>query len=333
MKALVNFLKKSVDGGKILLLCHHNADLDAVGSAIALSEVFKEKFPKAQVKIGVAESVSKAGSKLLAELGHEAAINPNPTDFDIIITLDISTPSQVSPIQLPLDKPIVVIDHHYSNQKLEQFTKYSLTDEKAAATGELVYRLLTELKAKITEKIGSALIASIITDSAHLRTASPITFRIIAEILEKTKINFHSVLALLEEPLDLSKKIAHLKAAQRLKIHRINDWVVVTSTVSSHEASASRGLLQLGADVTLVAATKEDQVRISGRARPEIIQKTGFHLARDVMIKIGETIGGTGGGHNAAAAANGPLVEKTENALKEAVKLIREYLRIHPTKA
>ncbi|MFW9932966.1 MAG: DHH family phosphoesterase, partial [Candidatus Thorarchaeota archaeon] len=124
---------------------------------------------------------------------------------------------------------------------------------------------------------------------------------------------------------DRSERIARLKAASRLLVHTIGDWVIVTAKIGAYEASACRGLIDLGADVAIVGGKPaKDVVRISARSTNEFYQETGINLGTDIMEPLGELIDGKGGGHPNAAGANGTRNRK--KALLQSVELIRKIL-------
>ena len=84
-------------------------------------------------------------------------------------------------------------------------------------------------------------------------------------------------------------------------------------------------MIQLGADVSFVGAAKRGEVRISARAKSEIVNK-GLHLGRDIMPKISELIGGDAGGHAAAAGANGIHDEKIDEAINICVEQVKQFI-------
>ncbi|MBI5253478.1 MAG: hypothetical protein HY930_03660 [Euryarchaeota archaeon] len=181
------------------------------------------------------------------------------------------------------------------------------------------------MKLKISGRIGFALLIGILADSAHLKFATKKTIKMVSEILEKTNADYERALSLLEVSEDFSKKIAHLKAAQRMELYRVMDFVLVTSEVSSFGASAARALALLGADCAFVGSVKKNEVQISARASSNFIKKTGINLGRDIMPKIGEFINGGGGGHTGAAGAKG-RGNSISRALSECIRLVQEFL-------
>ncbi len=115
---------------------------------------------------------------------------------------------------------------------------------------------------------------------------------------------------------DISKKIAILKAHQRMKLYSFSEFIIATSNVSSCEALAAKTILSTGADVAFVGADNGSEVRISGRAKKAVIDR-GINLAK-IMSQVAPIIGGEGGGHKGAAGANGKT--NMEEGLKKCVE-------------
>jgi nanoRNase/pAp phosphatase (c-di-AMP/oligoRNAs hydrolase) len=98
------------------------------------------------------------------------------------------------------------------------------------------------------------------------------------------------------------ERIARLKAAQRIRLERVEGWLVAFSEIGSYHASAARALLNLGAHIAAVGRLKNDEIALTFRSSREFFETTGFHLATDLAMPLGEEMGGTGGGHPTAAA-------------------------------
>src|SRR3972149_3758652 len=124
--------------------------------------------------------------------------------------------------------------------------------------------------------------------------------------------------------MDSSERTARIKACRRAKLVKINDWIIAFSHVSAYQASAARALVDLGAHVAAVAGKRDDGVEVSFRCTREFNMDTGIHLGRDIANPLGELLKGMGGGHAAAAGANG--IGSVEKALKQCMQLFTEQL-------
>jgi phosphoesterase RecJ-like protein len=118
--------------------------------------------------------------------------------------------------------------------------------------------------------------------------------------------------------------MARLKAANRVKLLRINDWLIALSHVSAYQASACRAIIALGAHVAVVAGQKQNEIQVSFRASREFCEETGLHIGRDLAKPLGDFLGGMGGGHSVSAGANG--VGDLDACLKFCERLLEKSL-------
>ncbi|MBI5355788.1 MAG: hypothetical protein HZB68_05025 [Candidatus Aenigmarchaeota archaeon] len=162
----------------------------------------------------------------------------------------------------------------------------------------------------------------ILAETAYFRYGNKKTFELFAKLLES--VDYAKVQSTISSPIDQSERIARLKAAGRARIYKAGDSLVAVSEVGSFEASACRGLMSLGADIAIASCIKENEIRISSRGSNEIGKR--IDLAKDVFSKIGDIVGGSGGGHPLAGSANGKNPGKQYEAMKKMLELIGEKL-------
>jgi len=320
MEQLANFLKQ-YSGKRVLLIAHHNADPDAVGSAYALSEALKQL--GCEVTMGAAESISKLSKKVMGILGGEVLLSPE-LNTDLLILLDTSTPGQLSSYAdavMSSTIPRVVIDHH-AVQGESISSDQKLVDENAKSTTELIHRLLPLLNVKVSRNMALAVILGMVTDTAHFRFASKETFEIVTSLMKEHDIEPSEVMEILTIIPDISERIAVLKGAQRLSMNRVSDYLIVTSVVGTFEAATARALLRSGADVAIVAAHKDNEVRISMRSKSIFFKDTGINLGIDLAPELAKVIDGSGSGHPTAAGVNGKNTDNINKAFDKAVEII-----------
>lgn len=315
---------------RILIISHSNPDLDAICSSIALKEAIRLLHPSSVVVLGTPVKFSTYIYNILREFSEKLAVKP-AMDVDAVILVDTSTLQQVAPLDSEIKKykkKKAVIDHHTPHKSTEKIADIYIVDDTASSTSELLYGLIRGAGLKINSKIGEALLLGILSDSSRLRFASPDTIKIVSEILDAPGVDYRRVQSLLEVPEDISRKIAHLKSASRMKLHRVGDFLVVTTEVGSFNSSVAKALITLGADCAFVGTKKKDEVQISARADEKFIRKTGLNLGRDIMREVGQSIDGEGGGHAGAAGAMGKSTNLSET-LKYCVRLVKEFLGAH----
>jgi len=323
----ITSLIDKVDAKLAVLLCHHNADPDAICAAFAFSQLLKHLRPKLSVEIAAAQGVSRLSKFLLKSLPVELTEHPQIEKADFIVLLDTNTVQQLDQWNERVraaNSPLVVVDHHASHPETERLATLSITDEEASSTCEIVYRFFREAEVKPTEVEAKVLFLGIAFDTRHFVLASSSTLKTVADLIE-AGVNAEETLPLLALPIHLSERIARLKAGKRIKLMKMNGWLVAFSHVSAYQASAARALISLGAHVAVVAGQRKDRVQVSLRACNEFYEKTGVHLGRDVANPLGEYLRGMGGGHSISAGANG--VGTVDSSLKRCVRLLREGLK------
>lgn len=284
-------------------LCHQNADPDATCSAFALQSLVTTLIPKIFTVIVCPEGISAATKQLLENLGITPPLAELPAETDLAILIDTNTLEQLGTTgeQLKLSgTSIIVVDHHHPHPDTAKIASQLLVDESAAAAAEIIYKLYHAAKTDIGSVEARALLAAIFVETKHFLLARDSTFTIAAGLVRAGADPRH-LSELLSPSINRSERIARLKAAQRSQVTLMGNWIVATSELSSYQSSAARGLLSLGAHVALVAGGHGEKTRVNMRANEAFYEKTGVHLARDIAIPIGKSLGGTGGGHATAA--------------------------------
>ena len=315
---------------RALILCHHNADPDAVCSAIALVELLQALRPGLEVRCYAAQGVSKVSKRVLEHLGFEFSEEADPAWADVLLMVDTNNTEQLEELKEAVEAraaevPLVVIDHHARHPSTERLAALSIVDENASSTCEIVARLYRELGVELSPRAAKALFLGIAYDTRHLVFASADTFLAIAELV-KAGARPRELFPLLSAEMDYSERVARLKACARTRVYRFGDWLVATSYVSAFQASVARALLSMGAHLAVVAGEREGRLRVSMRATSDFSAKTGVHLGRDLARPLGEHIKGMGGGHALSAGANGE--GEVEEALAFCLKLLERLLGV-----
>jgi len=317
-----------VKAKRVLLLCHQNADPDALCSAFALSKILSRIRQGIETEIASPEGVSKLSKILVEKLPIKVKKEkPSFKEADVIFILDTNTIKQLGEWSEEVrvaEAPIVVIDHHASHPETEKMATICISEENSSSTCEIIFKFYKELGLKPTQLEAKALFLGIAFDTKHFIVANSETFKTLGDLVD-TGINAQEVLSMLSLPMDFSERIARLKAGQRAKLMRINKWIIVFSHVRSFQASAARALIDLGAHVAIVVGQKNDEVQISLRANQEFYKKTNFHLGRDLARPLGEYLHGMGGGHSTSAGVDG--IGDFDLVVKRSIKILREKLR------
>lgn len=313
----------------IVLLCHHNADPDAICSAYAFAGLVKRLRPHVEIEIGAAQGISRLSRHLLEFIPIEVKPHPALEKADVIVLLDTNTIQQLDNLAdqvRNLKVPIVVIDHHASHPETEQLATVCITNEESSSTSEIIYSFYKQMNMKPDQNEAKAIFLGISFDTRHFVLASSSTLKNIAELID-AGVNAQETLAMLSLPMDFSERVARLKASRRTRLFKVGDWIIALSHVSAYEASAARALVELGAHVGVVAGAKNEKIEISMRSSLEFFKQTKIHLGKDIAKPLGEYLHGMGGGHSTAAGVNGE--GDVEIGLKRCILLLKEKLSSH----
>ncbi len=300
------------EGGGVLYLCHKNADADALGAAFVLSQLFGGD-------IGLTEGLNRVAKVMCGYLNISPIEHPPPRNYELVVVLDTSNITQLK--NFPLRR-YCVIDHHVTRE-LEEGAELFI-NEPETSTSEILLHMLECWGVPLTRSISIALLTGIITDTGHLRHAKDATFYHIFQILSEGLVSYGDVLDIISStPQDPSMRQAVLKAAQRMRLHKAGDFIVASSNVSSFTDAASAGLVNIGADVAFVASAVGDGVRISARAKRDVVS-AGLNLG-EMLSVMAQGMGGGGGGHPAAAGieAKGDAVKLLAQCVDKTVELLQ----------
>lgn len=154
----------------IVIVCHINPDGDALGSTLALASGLK-KIGK-NVTVTVDDNISSYYDFLP---GVKEFVRFKPEDrisADLLIVNDTSSLDRIGIVAECVNAPTLNIDHHISNN---EYADYLYLDPNAAATGEIVYRLLKEMSVEIDLSMAFCLYVAIVTDCGYFKYSNTTT--------------------------------------------------------------------------------------------------------------------------------------------------------------
>lgn len=318
-KSPKKFLEKIAKAkyGSILLTCHPNADLDSVGSALALRQLLLTIL-KVKVDVGALEGIDSTAKKVLIELDYLKDVKFNPElNYDAYILIDTSTLKQLKEAgSLIINKPIFIVDHH-TVQEDNAIGGYVIED--AGSTAELIYNLYKCAKVKIPPDIAFLILVTILYETRRLLFVGKYTLEAIYKLAKLSERPYSEALLLLKSEMDYSEKIARLKGASRVTLYAAKDLLIAITRVGAFESSVARAILELGADMAFVINDKDDFLRISARSKVNNIDLS------KIMIEIAKFKKGHGGGHSKAAGLKIKGV-KYEDLTKILISFLERYL-------
>ncbi len=309
---------------RIMIFCHKSADPDAICSAYAVKGL-AEALGSSRASIILTGGAKRVSRRIIRALEIETVEEASIDEAEALIVLDTSSLRQLDEWGERIassDKPRVIIDHHAPNPEALRSASLSIIDEGSTSTCEVVYWIYRGLGISPTAKVARALLMGIAYDSKHFQVGGSRSFRAVSKLLE-VEDALAEIMALLASEMDRSERIARLKAARRMRIHEVGGWIIALSQIGSFQASASRALLELGADVALVAGG-EESIKMSLRSTERFNREASIHLGRDVAIPLGKELGGVGGGH--ASSAGVKYRGEAGEILDRALELISRWL-------
>jgi len=321
---LLNFLKRK----NLLITTHDLADLDGMVSGIVLKYCLENCFPSQNVHLtfsGLSKHtksfIDKFSTKF-PDFGFTFQDHVELSDIDVIVIVDSNNLDQIKLFNnLDLDIPFIFIDHHFNLRKNYpgNISSINLIFDNYSSTSEMVLELFDDYNLKLPIPHKYLLVSAILTDSGFLKYGNTGTITNLNNILQD-QLEIQDIIPLLEREKDISEKIARIKALQRVKIIRINDWLIGISHLSSFTASAASMLTNVGFDIGIVVSEDKSSYRITTRAKKQICLRTGLHLGKI----ISEIKNVNGGGHDGAATLNGR--NDVEESLNQLIDKIKETL-------
>jgi bifunctional oligoribonuclease and PAP phosphatase NrnA len=149
---------------RIALVSHRDPDPDTIGSAIALG-LGLESLGK-EVSWHCADPVPEQQRFLHGSERYSQ--KPPPEDVDLVVTVDFGSVDRAK-FALPSRPKLVNIDHHASN---DHFGSANLVDVTAAASAEVVSRVIDALGVKWTPEMATAALVGIMTDTGSFQFPS-----------------------------------------------------------------------------------------------------------------------------------------------------------------
>jgi len=297
----------------ILVVSHVRPDGDAVSSLLALGLSLR-----AAGKTVVMALQDGVPSQFNFLTGWDEIVTRHGGGFDLVVALDSGDKDRAGVVLNGLEVD-VNIDHHPTNPG---YARINLVEVEAAATCEILARLLPALDLPMPQEVVDPLLTGMLTDSQGFSTLNTTaeTLRCAAELVERGA-NMHD---LYFQALSRNSYRALRYWGEGLStMQRENGVIWATLSLESRaranypgrdDASLVNLLMSVeGADVAIVFVQQsETQVKISWRA------KEGFNVA-----EIAQSFGG--GGHVPAAGAtiDGNLDDVQQQVLAATFKAIR----------
>jgi phosphoesterase RecJ-like protein len=219
--------EKILSFNNILIVTHINPDPDTLGSALGLKWLCEKLNKKARIFCDNTVSERICGFFDITPELDKADIKSD--EFDYIICVDAASENMLGRTLDKYKNNIdLVIDHHYTNSL---YGRETYLDEKAAATGEIIFNLAKELNLEINAEFAKYIYCAVICDSGSFRypSTTPETMRIAAELIE-TGFDFAKLNRLIYQNKSLEQVAIERLAYNSLKLYSDGRIAIINIT-------------------------------------------------------------------------------------------------------
>jgi bifunctional oligoribonuclease and PAP phosphatase NrnA len=169
-----------------VLVCHVNPDPDAMGSMLGLGKFLASRGTK--VVAASPNGLDDLPRWMDALPGRELLVPPGdvPNDPELVVTLDAADAARLDGLIHLVKRAgtVIVIDHHRTNPG---FGTIDLIDPEAAATSEIVFRLIERIGGELTPDVAACLYAGLVSDTGRFQfeATTPDVLRVAATLREQ----------------------------------------------------------------------------------------------------------------------------------------------------
>lgn len=308
---------------KLALACHVGPDGDALGSMLALGLAAQRQGKEVVASFGTPYDLS---SSLDFLPGQDLLVPPEdfPEAPEVMVVFDAGSADRLAELGSNASdaKSLIVFDHHVTNGG---FGHIPVIDPSAAATGELVYKLLVELGWPIDPDVAECLLTAIITDTGRFQyqSTSPETHRIAAELLAAGAVPSEITRHVYEEaPFGYLKATA--VALDRVKLY-VEEGVVATTITEDDLDAAGIDWGDIDSLIDLVRLAAEADVAILAKVYAD--GRVKGSLRSRGATDVGALAGALGGGGHRLAAGFTAEDGDPDEVIRRVVSMVGDYRR------
>ena len=300
---------------EIVIARHTGADIDALGSQLAMQEIIKETFPEKKV---YAIGAYSSKFKFVGQLDREEDLKlENP----LLIVLDTPKTSRIDTLDLSKYSFKIKIDHHPLEEK---FGDIELVNDKSSSACEVVIDLCNNTKLKMNKIAAERLFMGIVSDTNRFMypSTSYETMNKAAKLIEEYGVNPPELYEkmYLRDLVELRFEgymLQNLKVTKnKVAYIKITDEIQKEFKVDAATPSNMIGSLSYINDfivwVTFSEDKKQNLVRVSIRSRGPVINTIAMQY--------------NGGGHKLASGVRLPDFTLSDALIDDLDKLCKEYL-------
>ncbi|MFD1144765.1 bifunctional oligoribonuclease/PAP phosphatase NrnA [Larkinella insperata] len=318
----------------VLITTHLNPDADAMGSSLGLAGYLKKRNHRVTVVAPTEypDNLYWLGGNnevIVFEEKKRVEITQLFEQADVIFCLDFSVLNRIRDLE-PLVRQSrakkVMIDHHLEPESFADFTYW---DTSAAATAQLIFRLIDQMgdKALIDVPIAECLYAGIMTDTGSFRHASTTgdVHRVVADLID-VGIEVSPIHRRIYDNVSLDKlRFTGYALSEKLVVLPEYRFAYITITdaelkrfrskMGDTEGLVNQALAVEGVVMAAILIDRGDEVKMSFRS-------LGDFSVRDLASQHFN-----GGGHRNAAGGRTTLtLQETEEKLLNVLPAYQEQL-------
>ncbi len=218
-------------------------------------------------------------------------------DADLLVTVDIPSVNRLGALrELTVDRDVLVIDHHSSNQ---MFGTANFVDPVADSTTVLIADLLDAWDKPIDVGVAHCLYAGLATDTGSFRWASPRAHRLAARLIEMGVDNADVSRTLMDtHPYAWLPMLSRVLGSAQLVTDALDGRGLVYAVVDHEEWTSARPE-EVESIVDIVRTTQQAEVAAVFK---EIKPRRWSVSMRSKTVDISDTAATFGGGGHRLAA-------------------------------
>lgn len=321
-RVVAHALRELVDhSSKVIIMGHHNSDMDSMGASIGLFKAVKSRGKDAFI---IVDSESSNANMLIKEfkelpqyedafISGEHALNIYEKET-LVIVVDVHRPGMVDcPELLQHAKNVVLIDHHRRSEDFIENLMLTYHEPYASSTCEMITEILQYLQdnERLTKQEAEALYAGIFMDTKGFTFKAGVRTFEAASYLRRMGVDTVNVRRLFKT--NLENYIAKADIIRVAEIYKENIAVSYLyeecPNMAVTVAQAADELLDItGIEASFVLAKMGNRILISGRSLEQVNVQV-------ILEKLG------GGGHITIAGAqlDDVTMEDADQMLKQAI--------------
>lgn len=298
-------------GDNFIIGCHLHPDGDAIGSLLALGLALETAGKKVEMVVpdGVPGTFRFIG-------GTEKIIEAPTFTPEVIISVDCAEKSRLllPPETFAPGVPVVNIDHHISNTL---FGDFNYVQPEAAATGEIIYNILTAGGFVLDHRAAEALYTAVATDTGFFRFSNTNSrvLTLVAELVETYGLSPGHIAAQVyeEKSYDSLRLLGEVLSTLRMTENKKIAWMLLKHelltkygvSLEETESFVNHATSIQGVEVGLFfKEVNPGEVKVSWRSRVSV----------DVS-RLAARFGGGGHARAAGCTINAPLSQAVAEVL------------------